>query len=169
MTTRERFLTVMSLGTPDRVPYFEEGLRKAVLKAWQKQGLSSNKELAKMFSTDHFEEIAPELNPIPEFDIWPSTIEDLNLLEDRLDPNESKRFVKGWKKHIDNCQKNNDVIFYRVHRGLFLSLGVHNWNRFIDVIELLFEDPDYVHRVLTIQAEFAATILENTLKHTNFV
>jgi hypothetical protein len=155
----------MSLGTPDRVPYFEEGLRKDVIKAWQNQGLSSINELANVFSHDHFEEIAPELDPIPEFDTWPSTIGQLNLLKDRLDPTESKRFVKGWKKRIRNSNKNNDVIFYRVHRGLFLSLGVYQWDRFYDVIETLLENPDYVHRVLAIEAEFAATILEDTLKH----
>jgi uroporphyrinogen decarboxylase len=56
---------------------------------------------------------------------------------------------------------------YRVHRGLFLSLGVYKWDRFIDVISLLLEDPQYVNRVLTIQAEFAADMLKKTLEHTN--
>jgi uroporphyrinogen decarboxylase len=165
MTTRERFLTVISLGTPDRIPYFEEGLRKDVLKTWQKQGLSSKNELVSMFSTDHFEEIAPELDPIPEFNNWPSTIDELNLLKDRLDPTERKRFGRGWNRRLRDSYKNNDVMFYRVHRGLFLSLGVYHWSRFYDVIETLLENPDYVHRVLAIQAEFAATILDDTLKH----
>jgi uroporphyrinogen decarboxylase len=62
---------------------------------------------------------------------------------------------------------NNDVILYRVHRGLFLSMGVYHWDRFYNVIEMLLEDPQYVHRVLSIQAEFAASILKATLKHTN--
>jgi uroporphyrinogen decarboxylase len=34
----------------------------------------------------------------------------------------------------------------------------------MEVISLLLEDPEYVHRVLAIQAEFAAKILENILK-----
>jgi len=51
-----------------------------------------------------------------------------------------------------------------VHRGLFLSLGVYKWHRFMEVISLLLEYPEYVHRVLAIQAEFAAKILENTLQ-----
>jgi uroporphyrinogen decarboxylase len=166
MTTRERFLAVMSLQTPDRVPYFEEGLRKDVIKAWKNQGLSSKSELSQMFSIEHFEEIAPELDPLPELNRWPSKIKELKLLTARLKPEQSKRLPRGWKKKIRDSYKNNQVIFHRVHRGLFLSLGVYKWDRFIDVISLLIENPDYVHRVLAVQAEFAATMLEMTLKHT---
>jgi hypothetical protein len=164
MTTRERFLTVMSLGKPDRIPYFEEGIRNDVLKAWRKQGLSSNTELSNMFITDHFEEIAPELDPIPDFKTWPSTVDGISALKNRLNPNDRRRFPKNWNKIFHLYKKNDQVVFYRVHRGLFLSLGVNKWNRFIDVISLLVEDPDFVQRVLTIQAEFTAEILNNTLK-----
>ncbi len=166
MTNRERFLAVMSLQTPDRVPYFEEGIRKDVIKAWKNQGLSSKSELSEMFSMDHFEEIAPELDPIPEFDSWPSTINELRLLRSHLKPDQSKRLPSGWKNRIRDSYNKNQVIFYRVHRGLFLSLGVYKWDRFIDVISLLIEHPAFVHRVLAIQAEFAARMLEITLKHT---
>jgi uroporphyrinogen decarboxylase len=168
MTSRERFLSVMSLGTPDRVPYFEEGIRKDVIKAWKGQGLSSIKHLAELFITDHLEEIAPELDPMPEFDSWPTSISELDLLKQRLNPDTSKRFIRGWKTRIREGQKNNDVLCYRVHRGLFLSLGVYHWDRFVDVISLLLEDPQYVHKVLSIQAEFAATMLEKALKHARF-
>ena len=167
MTTRERFLTVMSFGTPDRVPYFEEGIRKNVIKSWKKQGLVSESELSKRFSTDHFEEIAPELDPIPEFSSWPSKVKDLEILKKRLTPTASERFPRGWKKRARQSNKNCDIIFYRVHRGLFLSLGVYKWDRFVDVIALLLEDPEFVHRVLAIQAEFSAALLTNTLKETS--
>jgi uroporphyrinogen decarboxylase len=166
MTTRERFQYVMSYNKPDRIPYFEEGIRKEVLKVWQKQGLSSNLQVSEMFKTDHFEEIAPELDPIPDFDLWPSTIDQLHLVQARLNPTDSKRFPKNWKKTVHDSNNKNEVIFYRVHRGLFLSFGVHKWDRFIDVIDMLLENPDLVHRVLSIQAEFAAMMLETTLKQT---
>jgi hypothetical protein len=166
MTTRERFLKIMSFGTPDRIPYFEEGIRKDVLKTWKKQGLSSNSELSKMFTTDHFEEIAPELGPIPDLVSWPSSVNELTILSNRLKPDLSDRLPRDWKKRVRNKNGNNQVVFYRVYRGLFLSLGVHRWDRFIDVIALLLEDPVYVHRVLAIQAEFAAVMLENILNNT---
>jgi uroporphyrinogen decarboxylase len=166
MTTRERFLAVMSLEKPDRIPYFEEGIRKDVIKAWKSQGLSSKSELSEMFSMDHFEEIAPELDPLPEFGHWPSTLGELKLLRARLKPEKSKRLPRGWKKRIRDSNKNNHVILHRVHRGLFLSLGVYKWDQFINVISLLIENPEFVHRVLAIQAAFAAKMLEITLKQT---
>lgn len=164
MTSRERFLTVMSFGKPDRVPYFEEGIRRDVLKAWRKQGLSSGKKLSDIFTTDRFEEIAPELDPIPDFNTWPTAVNELEILKNRLNPDDPQRFPKNWKKKLKLLKKNDQVLFYRVHRGLFLSLGVYKWHRFMEVISLLLEYPEYVHRVLAIQAEFAAKILENTLQ-----
>jgi len=164
MTSRERFLTVMSFGKPDRVPYFEEGIRRDVLKAWRKQGLSSGKKLSDIFTTDRFEEIAPELDPIPDFNTWPTAVKELDIIKNRLNPDDPHRFPKNWKKKLKLLKKNDQVLFYRVHRGLFLSLGVYKWHRFMEVISLLLEYPEYVHRVLAIQAEFAAKILENTLQ-----
>ncbi len=38
MNSRQRFLETMQFGKPDRVPYFEEGIRKDVLKAWRTTG-----------------------------------------------------------------------------------------------------------------------------------
>jgi hypothetical protein len=52
---RERFLETMDYGRPDRVPYFEEGIRKDVLKAWHKQGLGVDIDLESMFTTDQRE------------------------------------------------------------------------------------------------------------------
>ena len=164
MTSRERFLTVMSFGNPDRVPYFEEGIRRDVLKAWRKQGLSSGKKLSDMFTTDRFEEIAPELDPIPDFATWPTAVNELEILKNRLNPDDPHRFPRNWKKKLQLLKKNDQVLFYRVHRGLFLSFGVYKWHRFMEVISLLLDDPEYVHRVLAIQAEFAAKILGNTLQ-----
>jgi hypothetical protein len=57
MTSRERFLKTMRYEKADRVPYFEEGIRKDVIKAWRTQGLTKKAELSEMFSTDRREEI----------------------------------------------------------------------------------------------------------------
>ena len=46
MNSRQRFLETMRFGKPDRVPYFEEGIRKEVLQAWRKQGLAVQADLS---------------------------------------------------------------------------------------------------------------------------
>jgi hypothetical protein len=163
MTSRQRFLTVMSYGKPDRVPYFEEGIREDVLNEWYKQGLPSGKKISDMFETDRIEELAPELEPLPEFESWPSSAHDLHILKNRLNSDDPQRFPKNWEKKYQDLRQNDQIVFYRIHRGLFLSLGVNKWQRFIEVISLLLDDPQYIHRVLAIQAEFAVKMLEKTL------
>ena len=61
MTSRERFLKTMRYEKTDRVPYFEEGIRKDVIEAWRTQGLTKKAELSEMFSTDRREEIEVDL------------------------------------------------------------------------------------------------------------
>jgi hypothetical protein len=124
MTNRERFLAVMSFGQPDRVPYFEEGIRRDVLKSWRKQGLSSGKKLSDMFETDRFEEIAPELDPMPDFKTWPSSVDQLDILKNRLNPHDRRRLPRNWKKKNRLLRQSDQVVFYRVHRGLFITLCI---------------------------------------------
>ena len=46
MNSRERFLRTMEFRAPDRVPYFEEGIRDEVVAAWRRQGLAGREDLA---------------------------------------------------------------------------------------------------------------------------
>ena len=64
MTSRERFRETMSYGAPDRVPYFEEGIRKDVLRAWRAQGLAGDADLATMFPCDYRERMEVDLEPL---------------------------------------------------------------------------------------------------------
>ena len=49
MNSRDRFRETMRYGAPDRVPYFEEGIRDDVLRAWRRQGLTRKSEFEAMF------------------------------------------------------------------------------------------------------------------------
>jgi uroporphyrinogen-III decarboxylase len=51
----------------------------------------------------------------------------------------------------------------RVHRGYFLSMGVHDWGRFAEVVRLLIDDPAFVREAMAIQAELAAGLAERVL------
>ena len=51
----------------------------------------------------------------------------------------------------------------RVHRGFFLSMGVHDWSRFADVARLAVKDPEFVREMMRIQGEFAARMAERVL------
>jgi len=86
MNSRERFRETMRFGVPDRVPYFEEGIRDDVLRAWRRQGLKHKSEFEAMFRHDRREEIHPDLEPLPRQKRWPSSREDIDRRRRRLHP-----------------------------------------------------------------------------------
>jgi len=155
----------MCYGSPDRVPYFEEGIRDEVLRAWYRQGLPRGSDLSQMFHCDRMEEIEPDLDPKPRPKNWPVSISQLDKLRKRLNPHDSGRLPTDWAEHLRAGRERDYVLMLRVHRGLFLSLGVYDWSRFTDVMLLLMEDPRFVHESMTIQGDFAAALADRLLQH----
>jgi uroporphyrinogen decarboxylase len=164
MNSRERFRETMQYGKPDRVPYFEEGIGDEVLRAWQKQGLRPDANLSRMFPSDQREEILLELEPIPKPKAWPTSKPELEALRRSLDPHDSRRLPAKWPECVRAWQTRNHVLMLRVHRGFFLSMGVHGWRRFTEVARLVIEDPELVREAMTIQGEFAAKLAERVLR-----
>ena len=100
MNSRQRFVETMSFGQPDRVPLFPEGIRDEVLSTWRKQGLPRGIELNEVFRFDEFDEISPNLDPIPYFRRWPSDREGLKEYRRRLDPNDPRRLPSDWVESV---------------------------------------------------------------------
>lgn len=163
MKSRERFRETLCYGTPDRAPYFEEGIRNEVLEAWRLQGLPPDKDLSEMFPSDQREQIELDLDPRPKPVKWPTSRKDLIEFKRSLDPYDSARFPDDWSDRIRFWRTHDIVLMLRVHRGFFLSMGVDNWHRFREVIYLLMDDPSFVHEAMDIQAEFAARMTEKVL------
>jgi uroporphyrinogen decarboxylase len=165
MLHRERFRQTMGYGTPDRVPYFEEGIRDDVLEAWHHQGLSTTADLTRMFPSDPREEIAPELDPRPKPDVWPETPSDLVAFAARLDPADPARFPDDWPERIRSLAGGEDTVrMLRVHRGLFLSTGVYGWNRLTHVMVAFKKNPDYIHETMAMWSRFNTAVAERVLK-----
>lgn len=162
MNSRERFLEVMRYGRPDRVPYFEEGLRAEVIRAWRRQGLASAGELAEMFTRDEREEVEIDGYPHPGFIRWPTSLAGLNGLRRRLKPSES-RLPERWRKKVALWRERQGVLMLEVHHGFFLSLGVNDWKRFYHVIESLVDRPDYVLEFMRIEADMVARLADRFL------
>ncbi len=154
----------MRYGTPDRVPYFEEGIRDEVLKAWRKQGLPPDTDMSRRFPSDAREEILVDLEPIPKLKRWPTSRQELGALRGSLDPDDPRRLPSKWSKHLRAWQMRDHVLMLRVHRGFFLSMGVDNWERFTEVVRLLIVDPEFVREAMAIQGAFAARLAERVLR-----
>ncbi len=164
MNNRKRFHEAMHRGAPDRAPYFEEGIRDEVIEAWRKQGLPPDADLSRMFPSDPREEIVVDLDPLPKPEKWPMSAGDLDGFEKSLDPFDPARFPEDWKDRPASWKEGDVVRMLRVHRGFFLTMGIRDWKRFMEVMDLLFDDPDIVKQCMKIQGDFAARLAERVLK-----
>jgi hypothetical protein len=163
MTSRERFRETMRYGKPDRVPYFEEGLRDDVLDRWHEQGLPKDADLARMFHTDLRERLPISIEPIPPITRWPASRRGLQALRRRLNPDDPARFPEDWPERVKAWRTREHVLELFLHRGFFLSMGVRDWSRFLDAVYLLSDAPALVHEILAIHSDFAVRLAERVL------
>ena len=163
MNSRERFRQTMSYGQPDQVPLFVEGIRKDVINTWRLEGMPPSKSLSELFTSDRRVEIMPELEPRLSFAKWHAAGSDLTVLEQSLDPDDPERLPPDWSESVGLWSTQSETMMLRVHRGLYQTLGVSNWQGFADVNYLLMDDPGLVHDILEIQANFAARLTEIVL------
>jgi hypothetical protein len=163
LDSRERFLETMRYGRPDRVPYFEEGIREDVLTIWREQGLPEELSLSKLLQTDAQEELAPVLEPIPYPKIWPAKRSELKILRDGLDPADPERLPSQWERRVKEWRNRDHTLMIRVNRGLFQTMGIRDWRRFSEVIYLLKDDPAFVREAMEIQSEFVVGLLKRIL------
>jgi len=164
MNSRKRFRETMRYGSPDRVPYFEEGIREEVLRVWHRQGLQQGVELSQMFPADRWEKMEPDLDPYPQPKRWPTSLSELEQLRRSLDSSSQRRLPDDWLEHLRAGKERDYVLMLRVHRGFFLSLGVYDWSRFKEVIILLMKNPAFIRESMFIQGEFAARMAERLLQ-----
>jgi hypothetical protein len=163
-TARRRFAETMRYGRPDRVPYFEEGLRDDVLAQWREQGLDDEASLRARFQTDRREQVPVDLEPRPPVKSWPRSRRGLKALRGRLDPDDPGRLPEDWPQRVEAWRTREHVLQLPVHRGLFLSMGVHDWPRFLEVIYLLHDEPSLVREIMEMYGEFGARLAERVLR-----
>jgi len=164
MNSRERFRETMAYGKPDRVPYFEEGIRDEVLSRWRTQGLAPGADLSRMFPSDRREELLVDLEPLPRPRKWPTASPELDAHRRRLDPDDPRRLPERWAESLRLWRERDHMLMLRVHRGFFLSMGVADWSRFGEVIRLLVTDPPFVRAAMAIQADFASRLADRVLR-----
>ena len=163
MSNRQRFRETMQYGRPDRLPYFEEGIREEVVEVWRRQGLAADADLASLFPSDPVEHIEPDFDPRPALEQWPSSRAELAEFAKRLDPADAARLPENWAEQVRALKTGDAVRMLWVHQGLFLSAGVERWDRFNFVMHALKKDPGFVHQLMAIWGEFTAALAERML------
>lgn len=166
MNNRQRFFKALHYGKPDRIPYFEEGIRKETVEVWHEQGLPRNYDLFRQFPSDGRLEIRLELDPISSYEDWPSKPIDLKRLPDRLNPDDPTRIPDNW----DPClvRETDSVCMVRVHEGFFLSMEVKDGASFTKLMYQIFDRPDFVREWMRIKGNFAAKVTEKVVREAPF-
>ncbi len=164
MNARQRFHKTMSFEIPDRVPLLREGIRDDVIKEWREQGLLPDENLEDIFHYDQREEIEPDLTPLPALNIWPTSRNSLAQYKNHLNPDDPARLPADWEEKVRDWREREHILILRLHRGFFQSMGVDEWGRFHEVIELLKDDPEFLREMMKVQSEFAVLIAEKILR-----
>jgi uroporphyrinogen decarboxylase len=162
--SRRRFRETMRFGAPDRVPYFEEGIREETVSAWHGGGLPKGVSVASLFPSDRREEPELDLDPIPELGRWPATAGDLAVLRDHFDPLDPARLPQDWTAHVRAGPGRDYPLMVEIHQGIFLSLGVHGWDRFSEVMLLVADNPPFIRAAMDFMGRFSASLLERILR-----
>ncbi len=163
MNGRERFLNTLSFRISDRPPLFEDGIREDVLKKWRKQGMRKRDKLEGLFTFDYREEIEPNLDPLPTPTRWPNNMGGLKKHKNRLNAYDPQRLADEWGKKVLDWKKRDYAVILRIHNGYFLTMGVHGWQRFMDAIQLLVDDPDFVEAWMDMYSQFACQLADRIL------
>jgi len=166
MNNRQRFYETLHYGNPDRTPYFEEGIRSETLETWRAQGMSPNIDPLHLFPSDGREEIKLDIEPNPDFEFFPTTDKELDLLQKHYNPGDKTRLPENWNP--DKLKGHEDVLMVRVHEGLFLAMGVENGVTFTRLMYQLADQPDFVRTYMRILGDFAAELAESVLKEAAF-
>jgi len=166
MNNRQRFYETLHYGNPDRIPYFEEGIRTETREVWRANGLPEDVDPLKQFPSDGREEIKLDVEPHPAFEVWPSSMKEVNRLLKHLDPYDSSRLPENWD--ADRLKDHDEILMVRVHEGFFLSMGVEDGRTFTNLLYQLFDKPDFVREAMLIQGEFAALLAERVLREVAF-
>ena len=171
MTGRQRFRRTMDYDRPDRVPYFEEGLRDEVLAQWRAQGLPLDADLAAMFHYDRRERIPVKLEPLPATRRLARTGRGLRELERRLDADDAARLPADWPDRVDAWRRRRHVLELPIHAGFFLTVGADDWRRFTELMYLMHDRPGLVRAAMDLHAQLSARLADRILSqvHVDFV
>ena len=171
MTSRERFLGILHGERVDRPPLFDEGMRDEVLERWHREGLPPDCDISSLVQFDRRERLPVDLDPRPALDRPIMTANDLDALRARLDPEDPGRLPSDWGARVLEWRERDFVLELFLHRGFFLSMGVHGWDELETTLALVCDDPELVHSAMEIVAEFTLRLANRILNdiHVDFV
>lgn len=164
MDNRQRFYESLHYGTPDRLPYFEEGIRVDTLNVWREQGYQIGGKNQELFKADTKEEIQIDLVPIPGFRGWPKTFKEIESLEKHLNGIDLQKILPDWPLQVPHLRKRDHVLMVRAHEGFFLTMGVGDSRSLTRLVRQMKKEPGFVRAFMRMMGLYAAKLTEQILR-----
>jgi len=162
MTERERFRRLMRGEVVDRPPLLEEGVRKAVVRCWHKQGLPRDKTHLDVFGLTPHENTGPNLRYKSRYF---GRIMDLSPSEYRKAFDVSRRrFPASWKADVKRFERREHIVCVWASRGFFQALGVGDWQTLEQALLGTIRKRQQVCDFMEIYGDFCAAMLDMALR-----
>ncbi len=162
MTERERFHRLMSGEAVDRPPLLEEGVRKAVIRGWNKQGLPRGKTHVDVFGLTPHENVGPNLRYRSRYF---GRVSELTPREYRKAFHVSRRrFPPDWKSAVRRLDHRDHIACIWASRGFFQALGVGDWPTLEQALIGTIKGREHILGLLEIYGEFCASMLDLALQ-----
>jgi hypothetical protein len=164
---RRQFEDTMKSGVLGQVPLLLEDLADGLVEKWRAEGPAAARQVEEILEADQRESIELDLGPRPGMSGLPSSADDVRTLRERLNPDDPGRLPADWDERVRRFRTGTEIVDVTIHRGLFLTLGVHDWRSFVEALELLHEDPGLVDAVMDAHARCAAGVARRILSDTH--
>lgn len=162
MTERERFQRLMRGEPVDRPPLLEEGVRRAVVRRWHKQGLQRDKTHLEVFGLTPHENIGPNLRCRSRYY---GRIINLSPREYRQAFDTSRRrFPATWKADVKRLERREHIACVWASRGFFQALGVGDWQTLEQTLVGTIKKRQQICDFMEIYGDFCARMLEMSLR-----
>jgi hypothetical protein len=162
MTERERFQRLMRGEVVDRPPLLEEGVRRAVVRRWHKQGLPPDKTHLEVFGLTPHENIGPNLRCKS---CYYGHIMNLSPREYRRAFDTSRRrFPTTWKTDVKRLEQREHVACIWASRGFFQALGVGDWQTLEQALVGTIKKRQLICDFMEIYGDFCARMLDMSLQ-----
>jgi hypothetical protein len=164
MTERERFLSIIGGGAPDRVPVFDLEPAEDTVALWRRQGLPRGVSVAEHFGLEVHEQVGLEIRSSPFYRGAPDLLDGLDAFDRHYDPDDPDRIPSDVDARCERAHRDGRVVALGASGGgLLQMLGVNSWQSLVAACEALVERSAYVEALLDRTSDFHCLMLDRVL------
>jgi uroporphyrinogen decarboxylase len=163
LNPRERFITTLTFGSPDRIPYRDEEVRRETLDRWHGEGMPKDRDLMELFDLDRWEKVPLNLGMLPQFEGRLRSRRGFEKLKASYDPFDESRYPEDWAKRVERWSTRDYPLGIDVWPGFFRPLNVTGPSTLRELIVLMYREPELVAEMTEFIANFSIQTISRAL------